>query len=138
MLHQLSLFDQVRDIAPDLILDIPPSTNRIWVNINIKGHTARVLTKEAKAYMRMVAGECDRVHMKPIAGDVWLIMNFYNLRANRDLSNNIKLLEDAMIGHAYADDIQVRRILVEAIEEPKVKKVTNVARVEVYVRKLER
>ncbi len=96
-----------------LVLPYPPSTNRIWR----KAGNRIVMSDEAKAFKRAVfvlakAGAIGA----PLTGSIALSMILHPPALNKlgrkagagiDLSNCIKLAEDALQGLAYANDKQV-------------------------------
>lgn len=97
-----------------LTLPYPPSANRYWrTRVAGSGRKAFVQTyvsEEAKAYREAVARICTSAGVKPLAGDVTLTLDLYRPRKSGDVSNRIKVLEDALIGFAFEDDSQVRGI----------------------------
>lgn len=94
-----------------LTLPYPPSANRYWRNF--RGRT--VVSAEATAYKRAAGLECRRQNPygRPLTGDVVLRLKVFRPRRAGDLSNRIKVLEDALIGIAFVDDSQVVRIEAE-------------------------
>lgn len=87
-----------------LSLPYPPSANRYWRSF--RGTT--VVSSEAKQYKRDVALLAGGT--EPFEGDVILCLDVYRARKAGDLSNRIKVLEDALQGIAYIDDKQVVEI----------------------------
>lgn len=87
-------------------LPMPPSANVYWRNI--KGKT--LVSEDAKNYKKEVAKLAHRLGMRPAKGNVVLTIQVYRNQASGDLSNRIKVVEDALIGVAYADDAQVTEI----------------------------
>ena len=87
-----------------LILPYPPSANLYWRTTR-RGHT--YVSPEAKAYKARVRWLALGARVKPLAGPVSLSLAVYRPRRAGDLSNRIKVLEDALQGVAYADDSQV-------------------------------
>lgn len=92
-----------------LTLPLPPSANRYWRNV--KGRTLK--SREARDYALQVGWLCRGADITPITGDVSIEMMIYFPDKRGDLSNRIKVAEDALNGHVYADDKQVKRILAE-------------------------
>jgi crossover junction endodeoxyribonuclease RusA len=86
-------------------LPYPPSANQYWRLF--KGRI--VVTRETKAYRAAV--RLAWLGLKPrvfaLSGPVCLIVDLYRPRRAGDLSNRIKVLEDALQGLAYLDDKQV-------------------------------
>lgn len=98
-------------------LPYPPSANRYWRTF----HGRTVVSQEARDY-KALAGLLARCSgVEPLAGGVALHLDVYRPRAAGDLSNRIKVLEDALIGVAYADDAQVIEIHARRFDEPKKK-----------------
>lgn len=91
-----------------LTLPYPPSANRYW-RTNQHGHN--YVSPEAKRYKE---GVRLRAHMarlgKPLACPVVLTVVVYRPQKSGDLSNRIKVLEDALNGIAFVDDSQVVEI----------------------------
>lgn len=90
-----------------LVLPYPPSTNRYW-----KVWRGRaVISAEAKAYKQGVRLRALTEGLKkPLSGPVVLSLTIYRPRKAGDLSNRIKVLEDALNGIAFEDDSQVVEI----------------------------
>lgn len=93
-------------------LPFPPSANRYWRTTR-DGRT--YVSAEAKQFKTHVALLCSRC--RPLEGDVRLTLAFFRPAKRGDLSNRIKILEDALIGFAYADDKQVAHIDAERFED---------------------
>lgn len=86
-----------------LTLPYPPSANRYWRVV--RGQT--LVSAEARAYKRTVAQLCLVARIRPFTGDVMLMLDIYRPLRRGDLSNRIKVLEDALEGYAFDDDAQV-------------------------------
>lgn len=88
----------------NLTLPYPPSANRYWR----KTKTGRVyVSPEAESYKNEVFFRTVKKRLHPFNGNVVLSMTFYRPQKSGDLSNRIKVLEDALQGIAYNDDKQV-------------------------------
>lgn len=87
-------------------LPMPPSANVYWRNVNGK----TLVSEDAKNYKKEVAKLAHRLGMRPSKGDVCLMILVFRNQASGDLSNRIKVVEDALIGVAYEDDKQVVEI----------------------------
>lgn len=89
-----------------ITLPYPPSANRYWRTF--RGHT--VVSDEARKYKVTVGlamkAACGRIH----TGAVVLIAHFYRPQKSGDLDNRLKVLCDALNGHAWHDDKQVEEI----------------------------
>jgi crossover junction endodeoxyribonuclease RusA len=90
-----------------LVLPMPPSANAYWRAAPGKG---LVPSRRALAYKAVVAMECQRLGVQPLLGDVRLVGTVYRARATGDLDNTLKVLLDALEGHAFLDDAQVSAI----------------------------
>src|SRR5262245_50712389 len=90
----------------EFTLPYPPSANRYWRNMRNR----EVLSAEAREYKKRAAQEARLACDHPLSGDVGLELTVYRPRKSGDLSNRIKVLEDALIGVAYHDDSQVTEL----------------------------
>lgn len=88
-------------------LPLPPSANRYWR----MGRNKIYLSDEAVAYKLQVANIFQHLDVKPIEGDIEIVMTVYRKQRSGDLDNKIKVLLDAMQGLAYHDDKQIVAIL---------------------------
>lgn len=80
----------------------PVSLNNAYFNRS-KGRT---MTAEARAWKELVAWHARRAHSGPptkerVSVGIWL---YFPDQRRRDLSNHVKLIEDAMTGIIYEDD----------------------------------
>lgn len=85
------------------ILPLPPSANTYWRNV--KGRT--LVSREARDYKKEVGLLAKRLGMRVLTGDVRLTIHVGFPTRRGDLSNRIKVLEDALIGVGYEDDKQI-------------------------------
>lgn len=96
-----------------VVLPESPSANVYWRR---HGHTIHVST-EAKAYKQAVAMLTSRyrngAEVAFPSGDLSLTVMWHRSAKRGDLSNRIKVLEDALQGTVFRDDKQVCRILAE-------------------------
>ena len=93
-------------------LPMPPSANRYWRTYNARRSPVRSV--EAREYLRTVGGLL--AAWRPLSGRVAVSLVVRGLRANADLDNRIKILLDALTGHAWEDDAQVWSIRAERCE----------------------
>ncbi len=100
---------------PALVLPYPPATNRMWRMW--RGHM--VLTPEAKQYKHLVGLRCRAAGWKPLADGVEVFVSVYRPRKSGDLDGRLKVMLDALQGHAYVDDKQVLRIVAERYDDAK-------------------
>jgi crossover junction endodeoxyribonuclease RusA len=87
-------------------LPMPPSANvywRVFRGVPVKSEAARVYERDVH---RLVGA-------KPIAGGHVLALKFLRLRKDADLSNRLKVLEDALNLRAWVDDSQAIAIHLE-------------------------
>lgn len=96
-----------------LSLPYPPSANRYWRNFRGR----MVISPEAKGYKTAVQLIAKRAGVRLLTGEVALILRVYRPRKAGDLSNRIKVLEDALQGVAFHDDSQVVAIEAERFDD---------------------
>lgn len=97
-----------------LDLPYPVSANRYWRHF--RGMTVR--SADAMKFIANVKKSALTHGLRPLAGEVELCVVFHpkltkkgaEYKRRQDLSNTIKVVEDALIGVAYADDKQVTSI----------------------------
>lgn len=102
----------------DITIELPwpPSTNRIWRNVVVRGRPQTLLSVEGRQFRTLAAQHCliARVAGKNLAGrlDVSLVAMPPDRRA-RDLDNVLKATLDALT-HAgvWLDDSQIDRLTV--------------------------
>jgi crossover junction endodeoxyribonuclease RusA len=85
-------------------LPYPPSANRYWRKTN-RGQV--YLSSEAKEYKQLAKILVKRDLLK---GDLVFTAHFYRPQKSGDLSNRIKVLEDALQAVCYEDDKQIVEI----------------------------
>ena len=90
----------------NVILPLPPSANRLWRYANGRAY----VTREARAYKELCYWTAKKQGANPLDGPVILRGTVYFGRKNGDLTNRIKILEDALEGACYHNDSQVVRI----------------------------
>lgn len=97
----------------NLTLPYPPSANRYWRSVVNKktGRAMVFVSEEAKQFKRDVRTLVHRaIKDTLIVGEISLTARFFRPQRSGDLSNRIKVLEDAMQGVVYADDKQIVEI----------------------------
>ena len=88
----------------NVTLPVSPSANRYWR----KTRTGQVyVSAEAKAYRETVGWTCRAAGIEPLAGPVSLTLHVYFTGRALDTDNYVKILSDALQGHAYRNDNQV-------------------------------
>lgn len=98
-----------------VVLPMPPSANRYWRHWGARP----VVSPEALEYKATV-GLCALAAgiTTPFTGPVALSLEVYRAIKKGDLSNRVKVLEDALQGHAYLDDDQVVEIHCRRHDDP--------------------
>jgi crossover junction endodeoxyribonuclease RusA len=92
-------------------LPYPPSANRYWRTTR-DGRT--YVSAEAKQYKKDVAKVAGRANL---TGELRLTMFVYRPRKTGDLSNRIKVLEDALQGVLFNDDKQISEIYAVRLDD---------------------
>lgn len=95
------------------VLPLPPSANDYWVIGWHRRKPCLVLSDEARAYKTAIALKGRVERRVPMSGPVELRLVVHFADKRSDLSNRIKVLEDALQGVAYVDDKQVNRLVAE-------------------------
>lgn len=96
------------------VLPLPPSANDYWnaipwTNPNSGKLVARnVPSKLAREYKAMAASVASAAGVRPLEGNLRLTLVVH--MGAGDLSNRVKVLEDSLIGVAYADDKQNKEL----------------------------
>lgn len=98
-----------------LNLPYPPLLNHAYVP---NGRGGKVFSRESKAWHKKVQFQITRLPC--VGGQVVLHIREYRAKDSGDIDAPIKLLLDAMNGWAFLDDKQVKRMLIEQLEnDPK-------------------
>lgn len=90
----------------EFVLPYPPSANFYLRTVN--GHP--VVSEAAKVYKSVVASLLAGIVSQPWVGSIRLEIAVYRPRKVGDLSNTLKVLEDALRGIVFVDDKQVEDI----------------------------
>ena len=102
----------------NLTLPFPPSANRYWRSKIVNSRVSVYKTTEARAYQELAYWTAKQQGAKPLKGPVILRGTIFFPNKRGDLSNRIKVVEDALQGAAYVNDSQVVRIdLSKAIDK---------------------
>lgn len=97
------------------VLPYPVSTNLMWRHF--RGRL--ILSPRGRAYKALVAEIALAAGRTPFAGDMAIDVTLYARQTKKptvkrprcsDLSNSLKVVEDALQGIAFADDAQTRSI----------------------------
>lgn len=104
--QRLRALPEVSAGAVKITVPYPPSANRYWRTWRGR----QVVSEEARAYKAAVGLLARKAGLKPTDREVTLVLVVYRPRKAGDLSNRIKVLEDALTGHAWGDDAQVVEI----------------------------
>lgn len=91
-----------------LTLPEPPSSNRYWRHVSIRGQPRTLLSKAARQYRQTVVDAC--VLVKPLSGPLRVTIQWKRARKAGDLDNRLKQLLDALRGVAYVDDAAIVEI----------------------------
>jgi Holliday junction resolvase RusA-like endonuclease len=103
-----------------LTLPYPPSANAYWRSLVIKGSVRVLVSSEARKYKKLVAELASYTKPRlpgPLIGALRLSLTLYRPIKRGDLSNRIKVIEDALIGIAYADDSQITEIVAKRFDD---------------------
>lgn len=96
-----------------LILELPspPSVNHYWRRVGAR----TLISRQGRLFRERVCAQLAAARVQPLAGPLAIEVDVYPPdRRRRDLDNLLKSLLDAIEhGHAYHDDSQIARILVE-------------------------
>lgn len=87
-------------------LPYPPSANAYWRMF----HNRILVSKEARAYKARAGLLALAAGMRPLEGELEVLVHAYRPRKVGDLDNLLKVLLDSLRGVAWADDSQVRCI----------------------------
>lgn len=112
------LYDDALALGPktySFSLAYPPSANRYWRNY--RGVT--VISDEARAYKQSAQAAAREQGAEVLNGPIVLHADVYRPRRIGDLSNRLKVLEDALIGVCYKDDGQVIEIHMRRFDDKK-------------------
>lgn len=93
-----------RDRTTRITLAYPPSSNRYWRTTKAGRMYA---SEDATKYKEAVEKVCDAEGILPFEGDVSVTMRFFRPARRGDLDNRIKIMLDALQGHAFHSDSQV-------------------------------
>lgn len=101
------------------VLPYPPSANAYWRSIVIKGSVRVLVSKDAKQYKERAGMIARRLFPTPLKGPIGIQLRVYRPEKRGDLSNRIKVLEDALSGIAYDDDSQIVEIRAYRHDSPR-------------------
>lgn len=100
-------------------LPMPPSANRYWRTIVVKGRAIVLVSEDAKNYKEAVSQLASRLGMPLLKGHVSIVLQVCRAQKSGDLDNRIKVTLDALKGIAFEDDEQVVHIDARRFESPK-------------------
>lgn len=95
-----------------LRLPEPPSANRWWRMVTIKGQARMLLSSEARAYKQLVFATLDAQGVKPLPADacVSVTINWWRSRRAGDLDKRLGVVLDALQGTVYVSDAQITHL----------------------------
>jgi crossover junction endodeoxyribonuclease RusA len=93
----------------------PPSANRYWR----MWQGRMVVSSEARQYKLDVAARARLAGLRPTDNPVCISLDLYRPAKRGDLSNRIKIVEDALQGVAYHDDSQVIELHARRFDDKK-------------------
>ena len=94
----------------ELELPWPPSWNQSYRHRAMGKRAIQYMTKTAKEYKATVSDICVAHGIEPVQGWVRVSVWLHFPRRGSDLDNRLKMLLDALEGHAYYDDKQVSEL----------------------------
>jgi Holliday junction resolvase RusA-like endonuclease len=127
---QLPLLPDNAPKSISLVLPYPPSANRYWRFVVVRERALVLLSGEARAYKKAIATIAKAKVPHPMTGPLSVYLRIFRPRKAGDLSNRIKVVEDALNKVCYADDNQIERIVAERFEDK------NNPRVEILIEPL--
>lgn len=98
-----------------LTLPEPPSSNRWWRTVVIKGQARVLLSREAREYKKHVALIATGT---PHDGPVAITIDWYRGRAAGDLDKRLGVAIDALQGVLYANDSQIVELAARRHDAP--------------------
>ena len=90
-----------------LTLPFPPSSNRYWRTTVRGGWPHTYVSQEARQYRALAYWQARQRGAQPLDGEIRIKGVLYFPDRRGDLSNRIKVLEDALQGACYHDDKQL-------------------------------
>lgn len=95
-----------------LRLPEPPSANRWWRMVTIKGQARMLLSSEARAYKQLVFATLDAHGVKPLPADavVSVKIDWWRSRRAGDLDKRLGVVLDALQGTVYVSDAQITHL----------------------------
>lgn len=78
-----------------------------------------VVSGEARQYKLDVAALARVAGLRPVEGEVVITLDVYRPIRRGDLSNRIKIVEDALQGVAYKDDSQIVELTARRFDDKK-------------------
>jgi crossover junction endodeoxyribonuclease RusA len=118
-------FGEAAPTRATLTLPEPPSANRWWRMVVIKGQARMLVSSEAREYKARVAQLGSRQQLPD--GPVKLTIDWYRERKSGDLDKRIGVLLDALQGVLYANDSQVVELIARRHDDKNNPRVTVTA-----------
>jgi crossover junction endodeoxyribonuclease RusA len=98
-----------------LTLPEPPSANRWWRMVVIKGSPRMLLSKEARQYKERIGQLGNR---NAISGPIRVSIDWYRERKSGDLDKRLGVVLDALQGVLYSNDAQIVEIIARRFDDP--------------------
>ena len=106
-----------------ITLPYPPTGNTYFRFLVIDKKPRIVRSKEANQYLKKVDDLFTALRVQPEPGLVGLRIRLYRPYQRGDLDNHLKVVLDALQGHLYVNDAQIREIhaiMYEDKQDPRV------------------
>lgn len=101
-----------------LVLPYPPTANFYWRTALVRGRPQTYVSEEGKAYRAEVQKLCAAAGVRCFTGATSLRLAIFRPRRAGDVSNRIKVLEDALRELVYRDDEQNVEVWARRYEDP--------------------
>lgn len=101
-----------------LVLPYPPSSNRYWRMVTVRGHARLIVSKEAKDYRVAVKEIAQQAKIRTYDQPVKVHVQVYRPQRRGDLDNTAKVLLDALRGLWFFDDEQIEELCMQRHESP--------------------
>jgi crossover junction endodeoxyribonuclease RusA len=93
-----------------LVLPYPPSVNRMYRMVVIKGQGRMLISGEGRKYKHAAERIAAASGITPFAGRLYVVVDLYRPRQAGDIDNSFKALLDSITGVGWEDDSQIKGI----------------------------